>query len=134
MLRDASNTWPWVLIFDLDFPDVNSRFSDTNNRPPWVSLKGASFRLGLHNVEVVELDPTNSVDTSEEIKRSIIRNGGKFDLPGNPHNFTLDVKKYVIGSHFTWVDRDDHLLAKISLDKPLNFREIAAAREAKTIW
>lgn len=133
MLRDASNIWPWILAFD--FGKSGDYLPAAMNHPHRIGLRGEAYRLGLHNVEVIEVDPIEPLVSIEEIKRGIIRNGGKLDLPENPYDFALhNTQRYVIGDHFTWVDQDDHQLAKITLDKPLNFREIAAERAAKTIW
>lgn len=138
MLREASDRWPRVLIFNVQYYDEEhdeERYADRPGVQVPLSLRAMVFSLKLDNVEVITCDTYTPVDAVESVKRGIIRYGGKFDLPENPHDFSIgNADQFVIANHFTWVERDDHHLAKISLDKPLNFKEIAAKRESRTIW
>jgi hypothetical protein len=131
-LRQASEAWPQVLIFcpvPEDLVDPN----ETSSRP--TDLHDFVESLGLSNVMVSQYSVRHPENATKIWKTRIMELGGTFKPAKNPREIAyLNLQRHVQGKHLTWVKGEDHIKAKIEIDKEKSFKDLQDMRKKKAEW
>lgn len=123
MLRQAAKVWEEVLVFFIPLLPIYDKL-DKFLKP-----------LNIPNIKLIMYPAGSTEEMTNFLKKLLIERGARIKPSKNPREITyINMRMHIEAPHMTWVSQNEHVKAKIDLDKPKSFMDLQSERKLKSSW